>query len=160
MAEGDIIAQMDGFALDLLTNAKSAEALADKVAAFKEVGKWVAIKNRLEDAEDEGEHLRDLKSRFKSDTAVRTGHRSGVGLRGRHPDSLDADEPDAGTGLEALRARIPRTGNGGDDGGVRGAGGNPGGAAATAPRRHRSIRPSVSSGQQPDAGHDDSGGQL
>lgn len=158
MAEGDIIAQMDTFALDLLSGAKSAEALADKTAAFKEVAKWVAIKNRLEDAGEEGEGIRDLKSRFKSDDAKPTrgpGAGRGAHLRDR---SRDPDEPGAGTGLEALRARIPGSGRRGDDGGVHGDRGDSGGAAASAARRNRRVRPVIPGGEQPDAADNDSSG--
>jgi hypothetical protein len=53
---------MDTFADELLERARSAEGLADKIAAFAQIGKWIAIKNRLSDGEDrEGSLLENLR---------------------------------------------------------------------------------------------------
>lgn len=124
-----LTAAMDDFALQIMNEAKVAENLPDKVTAFKEIGRWVAIKYKI-DPEGDGEGIDDLKSKLKSANADRADRpiapaaallAPGVGNAKRA--LLDGD----GSGLDEIRARIPGRGNGSDDGSVHGAGDDPGG---------------------------------
>lgn len=141
---------MDDFALQIMNEAKAAENLPDKVTAFKEIGRWVAIKHRL-DPEGDGEGIDDLKSKLKSPTAVRTSPpelvpAAAVLAPRRGATHLDGD----GSGLDAIRARIPGRGHRGDDGGVYGSGDDPGGPVSFGSRARRGKPFGVPGGEESD----------
>jgi hypothetical protein len=115
----DLIGAMDAFAEELLEQAQSSESLADKIAAFEKVGKWVAIKNRLE-IEDEGPGttLGDLKAKLdghhcrgKSGSVERfkdPGAARAASLQRWRGDCLAGADGNGGEALDALRAKLPR----------------------------------------------------
>lgn len=144
---------MDEFALQIMNEAKVAENLPDKVTAFKEIGRWVAIKHRL-DPEGDGEGIDDLKSKLKGPGAGRTSPPELVpaaavlapSARPRAATHLDGD----GSGLDAIRARIPGRGNRSDDGSLYGSGDDPGSPISFGSRARRGKPFGVPGGEEPD----------
>jgi hypothetical protein len=121
-----IVHRMDAFAIELLAQAKTSESLADKVAAFDRVGKWVAIKNKLEivDENKSGTTINDLKrkidaSKPKAGPGPASNKRNGS--LARWPRVLAGADGNGGDALDSLKARLSSSGGGSDDGGVRGA---------------------------------------
>jgi hypothetical protein len=110
---------MDALAMQLLDEAETSASLADKVAAFDRVGKWVAIKNKLEiEGEDTGTTVNDLKARLqghhrrgKSGSVERfsePGAGRAAALKRWHGDALGGAKGNGGEALDALKAKIPR----------------------------------------------------
>jgi hypothetical protein len=115
----DLVGAMDALAIQLLDEAETSESLADKVAAFDRVGKWVAIKNKLEIRdEDTGTTLDDLKAKLqghhtrgKSGSVERfsePGAARAASLKRWRGDALAGADGNGGPALDALRAKIPR----------------------------------------------------
>jgi hypothetical protein len=123
-----IVHRMDAFAIQLLEQAKTSESLADKVAAFDRVGKWVAIKNKLEivDEKNSGTTINDLKrkidaSKPKAGPGPASNKRNGS--LARWPNRvLGGADGNGGASLDELKAQLSAGSGGSDDGGVRGAG--------------------------------------
>jgi hypothetical protein len=108
---GDLTGAMDGFALDLLEKAKVSEGLADKIAAFAQIGKWIAIRHRLDDGEDrEGELLAGLKARMRADSSgpshLTTAHQRMAALRRWGKSDASSAGDNGGPALEALRGKL------------------------------------------------------
>jgi hypothetical protein len=62
-----LIAWMDRFAAELLKRGRVAEGLEDQLAVFDRIAKWIAIKRGVEDGDQEGALLNDLRSRVNSE---------------------------------------------------------------------------------------------
>jgi hypothetical protein len=117
-----LIASMDRFAAELLKQAEGAEGLADKIAAFVCVARWIEIRHRLgEGEENEGALLEDLRSKMRcqsTDVRVKSrgfigrtdlnalGGRKGASHRWGNPDPREMDDA-GGPALEALKAKLP-----------------------------------------------------
>lgn len=152
-----VVQKMDAFAIELLGLAKASESLADKIAAFEKIGKWVAIKNKLEDKEENmGASLNDLKRKLKIDASGTKGRpgnphpsphaqRLGGLARWGHPPPPDGN---GGPALDALKAKLPASGRGADNGGVRSAGGSYRDPSTFTHRDQRDARPVVLGGYQ------------
>jgi hypothetical protein len=106
---------LDRFALDPLEQAKSAESLANEIAAFDKTGRWIAIRNRLEDKDDEtGALLEDFKVKVNpaGGKASGTWFQSARCCSPRKHGPLgktDPSDPDdnGGPALEAIKAKLP-----------------------------------------------------
>ena len=112
-----ITEDMDEFASNLLTAAKEAENLPDKVLAFKEVGRWMLIKHRL-DPDGDGDGLDDLKSKLKDHSSGGAGFAAEVGPRPGSPGHRYTHPEGDGSGLDAVRAMILGRDSRNDDGGL------------------------------------------
>jgi hypothetical protein len=103
---------MDHFAIALLERAKSSDGLADKIAAFSQIAKWVGIRYRLEDQDEQtGTTLDDLRARMRGERSGRAHLTSEFGRaaalrRWGKPDASSTDG-NGGPELEALRAKVP-----------------------------------------------------
>ena len=156
--------------LDQINNAKGGEPvpLATQLEVLAAVSKWMQVRNRIEDKDQiEGDRLDDLRRRLKDGTGHAPSrkadkrpevdfHRLVNRTGGRPPDAEFDLDPDNGRELSALKARLPRIDDGGDDGDRDDAGG----ASDPAVDGHRGVRADVSGG---DGGHDarpDRGGDL
>lgn len=132
---------MDKFANDLMDKADNSNVkieegaepqpeigLTSRLEVFKEVARWVAIKNRLGDDGDAGAGLDDLKRRLRnSEAAPRRGtsrappkwgdplYAADVRRAQLHPSG------DGGAALDAIKQRIPEPDVGDDDGAGDGA---------------------------------------
>lgn len=139
MKPNDIIARMDGFALELLEAAPKAEALQDRIAVFKEIGRWVMIKNGLEDSDGEG--IRDYRHRLKGNAPDGKDDKrpSTFNRVGKPPVALEPDDPSVGDGLAQLRARIPRSGDGANNRRIRSLSQHTGGPPFAHAGRDRSV---------------------
>ena len=92
-----IIRSQEKLALDLLDLALKPEITADiKLDVFDKVGRWVAIKNRVEETEETD--IDRFKRRIQGETQT---------LKGRRGDS---------SRLDAIRAKLPSGTNGSDGG--------------------------------------------
>ena len=105
----DLIGVMDNFAGELLEQAKATEGLADKIAAFEKIGRWIAIKNRLEDKDDEsGALLTNLKARLRGRPIHLTPeHQRMAALRRWGKSDATSEGDNGGPALEALKAKLP-----------------------------------------------------
>jgi hypothetical protein len=117
-----LIASMDRFAAALLKQAEVAEGLADKIAVGSMVSKWIGIRHRVEDGDDqEGALLDGLKFKMRGgDVDGRAkprgfigrpelnalGGRVGAARRWGGPDPREIDDA-GGPALEALKAKLP-----------------------------------------------------
>jgi hypothetical protein len=146
----NIMMRMDSMALALLESAKGdGVAVSIRLDVFDKVGKWLAVKFKVED-DDSGAALADYKKRIRRelDADGREARRA-VGRREDNPDGAgDADgdgelaaaaEPPAlgGPALNAIRQSLPR----GGAGGVRSNSPSPGGARPAAFIRDGGILP-------------------
>ena len=114
-----IILKQEALALDLLAEAGKSDNLDMKMDLFEKVGKWVWIKNKLED--DGAGDINRFKERIGADTEERRYPPS------RRPKGY-TEPPAKQPRLAALRSRVSATGDGGADGG----GGDPGDTPAAA----------------------------
>lgn len=135
----ELVKAVDEYARDLLKRGKedNFEGLEQRVLAFKEVCRWISIKNRL-DGDDEEEGLNALKEQLKPNHATgssRTGNRSVHGpnwepdaqrarIEKRWRDKREKEQAEleqgynegTGRGLANLRARISAGPDRDDDG--------------------------------------------
>ena len=107
-----IILKQEALALDLLAEASKSDNLDMKMDLFEKVGKWVWIKNKLED--DGAGGIADYKRRLHAESSETDKHPAA-----RRPRPAQAN---GGSRLDAIKSRIPRT----DDGGADHAGGSGG----------------------------------
>lgn len=158
MSDHDITIEMDAFALELMKQARTQTdvGLADRLATFNSIGKWLSIKHGLADSDDEGTHLHDLKSRLKSDAPEPAPRRR----PGRPFAGADPDEAGAGSTLDKLRAKLPAIGNGGHNRGFRRIGRNSGGPPFTPVGGGGSIPADLSGGDQSEPDGDGGSDQL
>jgi hypothetical protein len=115
-----LIGSMDEFAGDLLTIAASALGLEDKLAVFKAIGQWVAIKHAIRAGDEGGDELAEHRKRPRGARADKAPKRRGFQddspeqqrariMRRWHPGSDPSSiDGDGGPELEALKARLPR----------------------------------------------------
>jgi hypothetical protein len=117
----NLVGAMDVMAIQLLDEAEKSESLADRVAAFEKVGKWVAIKNRLEFGdEDAGTTVNDLKARLqghhkrgKSGSVERFNDPAAAraaSLKRWRGDCLAGADGNGGALLDGLKAKLPSFG--------------------------------------------------
>jgi hypothetical protein len=109
---GNLTGAMDHFALVLLEQAKSSEGLVDKIAAFAQIGRWIAIRHRLEDQDEQtGTTLENLKARMRGERSGRAHLTSEFGraaaLRRWGKSDVSSGAENGGAELEALRAKVP-----------------------------------------------------
>jgi hypothetical protein len=104
-----LTAALDAFAIELLDQAKTAESLADKIAAFEKIGRWIVIKNRLKDKDDEtGSSLAALKAKLRGRPIHLTQEHQGMAaLRRWGKSDVLSDGDNGGPALEALKAKLP-----------------------------------------------------
>jgi len=115
-----IIRKQEALALTMLEKADKTDITIDiQLDVFDKVGRWVAIKNKLEDEGAGG--INDFKRRITGETD--SDRRSAK--RNRAPGATPESRPR----LEALKGRLPTAGAGGADGNSRDPGGE-GSAAA------------------------------
>jgi hypothetical protein len=94
-----LVDRVDKLAGLILAAVEGTAELADKLAAFEAVGRWVAIKHSIN-------RERPKRRGFQDDT--RAQQRARV-MRRWHPDwDPDSTDGDGGPTLEALKARLPR----------------------------------------------------
>jgi hypothetical protein len=105
----ELVASMDAFAEGLLEQARVSESLADKISAFEKVGKWIAIKNRLEDKDCEtGASLNDLKSKLRGRPIHLTQeHQRMAALRRWGKSDTLSGGDNGGPARGALKAKLP-----------------------------------------------------
>jgi hypothetical protein len=105
----ELVTSMDAFAEGLLEQAEAAEGLADKIAAFEKIGKWIAIKKRLEDKEDEtGASLGALKAKLRGRPIHLTSeHQRMAALRRWGKSDTLSGGDNGGPALDALKAKLP-----------------------------------------------------
>jgi hypothetical protein len=106
----ELVASKDVFAIELLEQAKTSESLADKIAAFEKIGRWIAIKNRLEDKDEvEGASLAALKVRIRGRPIHLTSeHQRAAALARWGKSGVLAADGNGGTELERIRGMVSR----------------------------------------------------
>ena len=112
----EIVRKMEALAISMLArvDVKSEKVNLDlQMDVFERVGKWIAIKNKLEN--DDGGGIADYKRRLTGETDKH--YSPSRRPRGR------ADQPSGGRALDAIKSRIPSADDGGADGDSGGAGG-------------------------------------
>lgn len=131
-ANTDLIKRMDDLATNMLDAVQAPDtAHFDKLDTFEKVGKWIAIRNRLE-GDDGGTGIDAYKSRLRTpprppdSAALRaTGPRgtdSWSHARAKHIERL-ASPDNGGPELDALKSRLPTANARGADGDRDGTGG-------------------------------------
>ena len=114
-----LVKRMDGLAADLLDDVRDSNkniGFEGKLDVLEKIGKWIAIRNRLE-GNDDGSGLDAYKAKLKSAAARGTpiSHRfaATAGNRGyTHPTADDRGGPQ----LSALKSRLPDRAAGRPDG--------------------------------------------
>ena len=103
-----IVHKMEALALSMLGEVDVDKITLDlKMDVFERVGKWIAIKNKLEN--DDGGGIADYKRRLQ-------------GAPDKHPPRRSRGET-GGDRLAAIKSRLPGSNDGGIDGDSGGAGG-------------------------------------
>ena len=108
-----IILKQEALALDLLQAAEKSDNLDMKMDLFERVGKWVSIKNKLEN--DDGGGIADYKRRLHAESSETDKHPA---ARRSRPAQANG-----GSRLDAIKSRISATndrlpdGNSGSGGG-------------------------------------------
>ena len=106
-----LIESMDSFAAALLDEAKSGTSTAQaKLDTFKNVSHWIAVKNRLIGANEEGSDLDAFREQLRGDEPGPADRRKA----GRRPA---LPKGHGGGALAAIKRKLPRDD---DDGDVRG----------------------------------------
>jgi hypothetical protein len=108
----DLTEAIDVFAIELLAKAKTSDGLADKIAAFAQIARWVGIRYRLEDkGEQTGATLESLRARMRGERSGRPHLTSEFGrnaaLRRWGKPGASSTGENGGAELEALRAKVP-----------------------------------------------------
>jgi hypothetical protein len=115
--------RMDEFGARLLTAAEDAPDLEDKLAVFKAVGRWVAIKHAIKAGDEKGGGLAGYRKTLRGG-ADKPPKRRGFQdhtpeqqrarvMRRWHPGSdSNSSEGDGGPELEAFKARLPKSSHG------------------------------------------------
>ena len=107
----NIAKRMDYLARDLMAKASDGTLpLEERVGIFKEIAKWVAIKNKLDDSGSEGSGIDEYRNRLKS-AAAGGAPDPGPDARARpvkppKPEFAIVGEPE-GSRLAELRRRLP-----------------------------------------------------
>lgn len=98
-----IILKQEELALVLLQEAKNCDSLDLKMDLFEKIGKWVWIKNKLED--DGAGGIADYKRRLHAES----------GETDKHPAARRSRsaEQNGGSRLNAIKSRLPNGSNGG-----------------------------------------------
>ena len=120
-----IILKQEALALDLLKSAESSDSLDMKMDLFEKVGKWVWIKNKLED--DGAGGIADYKRRLHAESSETDKHPTARRSRGA--------EQNGGSRLNAIKQRLPTADVDSDDG-DSGSGGDKDAAASSHGRRN------------------------
>ena len=94
-----IILKQEALALDLLAEASKSDNLDMKMDLFEKVGKWVWIKNKLED--DGAGGIADYKRRLHAESSETDKHPAARRSRGA--------EQNGGAKLDAIKSRIPKS---------------------------------------------------
>ena len=97
-----IILKQEALALDLLAAAAKSDNLDMKMDLFEKVGKWVWIKNKLED--DGAGGIADYKRRLHSESSETDKHPA---ARRSRPAQANG-----GSRLDAIKSRIPQSNDG------------------------------------------------
>ncbi len=124
------IVEMDSFAKDLLDLAKGVNVISEdqvplltRLDVFRQLAQWVSIKNRLSEADPEGDVLDGLRNKLRKGPpgggttrgkTARGGNQFGASWAAhgsKYPDG------DGGSALEAIKRALPRP-DAGDDGGA------------------------------------------
>ena len=92
-----IVSKQEALALDLLAEAAKSDNLDMKMDLFEKVGKWVWIKNKLED--DGAGGIADYKRRLHAESREADKHPSARRSR--------SSEANGGSRLNAIKSRIP-----------------------------------------------------
>ena len=100
-----IILKQEALALDLLQAAEKSDNLDMKMDLFERVGKWVSIKNKLEN--DDGGGIADYKRRLHAESSETDKHPA---ARRSRPAQANG-----GSRLDAIKSRIPQSNDGGSD---------------------------------------------
>jgi hypothetical protein len=101
-----IILKQEALALDLLKSAENCDSLDMKMDLFERVGKWVSIKNKLEN--DDGGGIADYKRKLHAAS----------GEADKHPAARRSgrdSQANGGARLNAIKSRIPAGNDGGSD---------------------------------------------
>lgn len=93
-----IILKQEALALDLLAEASKSDNLDMKMDLFEKVGKWVWIKNKLED--DGAGGIADYKRRLHAESSEADKRPTARRSRGA--------EQNGGARLDAIKSRIPQ----------------------------------------------------
>ena len=93
-----IILKQEALALDLLKSAENCDNLDMKMDLFEKVGKWVWIKNKLED--DGAGGIADYKRRLHAESSETDKHPAAGRSRRKTADN-------GGAALAALKSRLP-----------------------------------------------------
>jgi hypothetical protein len=112
----EIVRKMEALAIAMLArvDVKSEKVNLDlQMDVFERVGKWIAIKNKLEN--DDGNGIADYKRRLTGETDKHVSP-------SRRPRRGNPEET-GGRALQAIKSRIPGADDGGDDGDSGAAGG-------------------------------------
>ena len=133
-----IILKQEALALDLLKSAETCDSLDMKMDLFERIGKWVAIKNKLED--DGAGGIADYKRRLHAEQSETDQHPAA-----RRPGH--GAQANGGARLNAIKSRIPRSDDAGADGDRRGGGGEDAAVAGDA----GGVRPGAAGDTQPGA---------
>lgn len=102
-----IVHRMEALALDMLEGTKDVN-LDIKMDVFERVGKWVSIKNKLEN--QDGGDIRDYKRILHGESEI-DKHPAAARRSGRKHAV-----PNGGSRLEAIKSRIPKDDAGDTDG--------------------------------------------
>jgi len=123
--DNEFLGKMDDFANELMDKARVDDvSLQTRLDTFKELARWVAVKNRLSDLGDAGgESLDELRRRLRASQApprsgaARAANRGGdpftssYGRYGRYyPDG------EGGAALDAIKRKLPGADDGDDAG--------------------------------------------
>ena len=117
-----IVSKMEALALTMLERVGGQDekiTLDLRMDVFERVGKWIAIRNKLEN--DDGGGIADYKRRLHGEGAA-DKHPAGARRSGRAGET-------GGARLAAIKSRIPAANAGGDDGDSGAAGGEVSAAA-------------------------------
>lgn len=114
----DFVDKMDQFANELMDKARSSDvSLQSGLDTFKELARWVGIKNRLGDLDGTGESLDEFRAKLRSSEAPpRSGAPRGANWAKRNstPHIVGGQ---GGSALDAIRRKLPSA-NAGDDAGA------------------------------------------
>lgn len=152
-----LVFKLDQFASDLIGGCKDVP-IQQRVDIFKEVARWVGIKNRLDEASDEGAVLHGYRDKLAGSDAPEAkpdpdrrargglfeGQRAGArkGGAARWGNNNDTANDYGGSALDAIKSRLPRTDPRGDERDLD----DPGGKADDAGGGDRRLRPGLDGG--------------
>jgi len=158
---GTLVARMDTFADELINEANAGKVtLETRLAAFAHVTKWVHVRNRLTDGQEDGALLDEYKSTLDGAAREIAARAEGTNRTLAALERAQADRvprPSAGdvggAELEALKSRIP----GPDDGDHSGDRQGNGGTVSVNAGPMRLVRSELPGNVDPDSDFDEPG---